>query len=248
MSVIVRLVAKGFVHGIGFRAYVKQCALRLKIKGTVKNLADGSVEIYCNAPNPEIYERFKSLIHMAPGAEIDSLEEYFEGTDGYGTGPKEWLGFNVLRDEVGSMEETLEYIVLGGQQMLTLQKQTIDLQKQTIDLQKQTLEKQDKMLEKQDKMLEKQDKMLEKQDKTIEILERMDNKLDVRFDNLDRSVNALTDTVNEKFDWLAERYGEFGEIMKSLNEKMDKIANMYEDIHEMKEAFVKLTDYITNKG
>ena len=221
MPVISRLVVKGFVQGIGFRAYVKQCALRLRIRGTVKNLPDGSVEIYCNAPNEEIYNKFKDLLRSAPEAEIDDIEEYFEGSEGYGHGPVEWIGFNILRDELSTIEETLEYVVLGG---IMIRKEIKELS-----------EKQDKMLEKQDETL---GAIKDMHNDLAEKLDSIDSKLDVRFNSIDDSISNLTDTVNSKFDWLAERYGEFGRTMEELRE----------DIHEMKEAFVKLTEHFTNNN
>lgn len=39
------IIAKGRVQGVGFRWYVHDCALRCGIRGFVKNLMDGSVQI-----------------------------------------------------------------------------------------------------------------------------------------------------------------------------------------------------------
>ena len=124
MSKIAHLILKGFLQGIGFRAYVKLEALRLDIKGTVKNLPDGSIEIYGNAPDEMTYNKFKEIIKAGEG-EVKEIIEYFKGSDGYGEGPKEWIGFQVIRDEYSSLEESMEFVVLGGRQMLEKQDQTI---------------------------------------------------------------------------------------------------------------------------
>jgi|GEM_PF-590495 len=113
MEVSKRLVVRGFVQGVGYRAFVKQVAYRLEIKGTVQNLRDGGVEIYARAET-EAIDRFKEfLLSQSPG-EVEDIEEYPEGTEGYGKGPEEWIGFNILRDDYSSLEETMEYVVLGG--------------------------------------------------------------------------------------------------------------------------------------
>jgi acylphosphatase len=42
----IRAIVKGRVQGIGFRAMTYQYALEMGLVGTVKNLSDGSVELY----------------------------------------------------------------------------------------------------------------------------------------------------------------------------------------------------------
>lgn len=43
---IFHLIVKGKVQGVGFRAKVERCAKARGVKGCVKNLPDGTVEIY----------------------------------------------------------------------------------------------------------------------------------------------------------------------------------------------------------
>ncbi len=42
-----KIVVTGRVQGVGFRYYIYKLALKLNVKGTVRNLDDGSVEIIC---------------------------------------------------------------------------------------------------------------------------------------------------------------------------------------------------------
>lgn len=225
-----RLIVSGFIQGVGYRAYVKQVAYRLKVRGTVRNLPDGRVEIYCNAPDRESYSRFKEMLEESEVGAVESIEQIFEGERGYGKGPEKWIGFNILRDESGSIEESLEFIVLGGRQMLG---------------------KQDMMLKKQDQMLGKQDMMLGKQDQTLEAIKDMhqDLKKDIKemHHGIKDSITDMHQDMNSRFDWLAEQYGEFGETMKSINEKLDKISQFQEDFHEMKDAFIQLTHHLINE-
>lgn len=46
----VHIIVKGRVQGVGFRYTSKMCADRLGITGIVRNLYDGSVELYALGP------------------------------------------------------------------------------------------------------------------------------------------------------------------------------------------------------
>ena len=119
MTKIARLIVKGFIQGIGYRAYVKENAVKLKVNGTVKNLQDNSVEIFCNAINDEAYEKFKDvLISQDSEGTIEEIEEYFEVSEGYGKGPEQWIGFNIVRDDFSSIDESLEFMVRSGRQLM----------------------------------------------------------------------------------------------------------------------------------
>ncbi len=51
------LVVHGVVQGVGYRAFVAQQAQRLSVKGFVRNMSDGSVEILAEAA-PETLASF----------------------------------------------------------------------------------------------------------------------------------------------------------------------------------------------
>ena len=188
-----RLLVKGFVQGVGYRAYVKEQAYRFKLRGTVQNLPDGNVEIYCKAPSRKTFEDFKKNLSNDDN-DVEEIEEHLEGSSGYGEGPSSWGGFNVLRDEFSSSEETLEYIALGGRRML---------------------KKQDQLLDRQDQMLDRQDQTLgairdvsTKQDETNRSIKEMDGHLNDKFDWLadrygefgERMSNLETDMHDIKND------------------------------------------------
>ena len=49
----VRLIVRGMVQGVGFRAFTVRAAERYGVRGWVRNLSDGSVEIAAQrAPEP----------------------------------------------------------------------------------------------------------------------------------------------------------------------------------------------------
>lgn len=49
-----RIFILGFVQGVGFRRFVKKNALNLGLKGWVKNLPDGRVEVFVQGPKENI--------------------------------------------------------------------------------------------------------------------------------------------------------------------------------------------------
>ena len=246
MAVKRRLVVHGNVQDVGYRTYVKVIARRMRVRGSVRNQEDGTVEIYCECPEG-IYKKFlKAIDKKSPDPE-DPLQINVEKIEEYG---EEWEGFD--RHRIRYPFE-VEY---DGMDLSPLEKETLERSEMAIlamtsmnanlsskitamhhDLggkQDKTLEKQDIMIDKQDKMLEKQDRMLEKQDK---MLEKQDITLKEQVKTTE-SIRELDSHMTERFDWLGERYDEFGKRMERLER----------DIHEMKEAFIRLVDYLTGGG
>jgi acylphosphatase len=52
---------KGHVQGVGFRVTARHEAIRLGIVGTVRNLADGSVELYALGKREAVQELLKII-------------------------------------------------------------------------------------------------------------------------------------------------------------------------------------------
>ncbi len=65
----------GMVQGVGFRWFVRERARRLGLKGWVRNLPDGSVEVAASG-DPGQLELLKEELQRGPrGADVDKLEE-----------------------------------------------------------------------------------------------------------------------------------------------------------------------------
>lgn len=62
-------VIKGRVQGVAFRYYTVRYAQNLSIKGTVKNLFNGDVEVYAQG-EPENIKRFETFLHSGPPAAV----------------------------------------------------------------------------------------------------------------------------------------------------------------------------------
>jgi acylphosphatase len=86
----VRLIVKGKVQGVFYRATAKDVADLTGIKGWVKNLPDGNVEITATAPE-DILQKFIAWCKQGPPrAEVDEviIEELQ---------PRDFNGFKILR-------------------------------------------------------------------------------------------------------------------------------------------------------
>ena len=65
----------GMVQGVGFRWFVRERARRLGLKGWVRNLPDGSVEVVASG-DPGQLDLLKGELQRGPrGAAVDSVEK-----------------------------------------------------------------------------------------------------------------------------------------------------------------------------
>jgi len=74
----------GRVQGVFFRKYTLECALRLGIKGWVRNLKDGRVEVVGEGER-ESLEKFLEFLKKGPeGARVEEIEvEWKEKPKGF---------------------------------------------------------------------------------------------------------------------------------------------------------------------
>lgn len=61
----VHMVARGMVQGVGFRFFVRDQASRFNVTGWVKNLPDGSVEVYAEG-DEEMLSAFIERVKEGP--------------------------------------------------------------------------------------------------------------------------------------------------------------------------------------
>ena len=74
----VRLYISGLVQGIFFRSYIKENAEKLNIKGFVRNLEDGRVEVFIEG-NPDEVKKMIEICKKGPKhSEIKDVEERSE--------------------------------------------------------------------------------------------------------------------------------------------------------------------------
>ncbi len=76
MSEIVRLEARvyGLVQGVSFRYYTYKQALSLGVKGYVRNMTDGSVEVVAEGYRDGVESLLAWLRQGPPSAEVEHVE------------------------------------------------------------------------------------------------------------------------------------------------------------------------------
>lgn len=117
----VRLLIKGTVQGVGFRALVKQLGRNLGLKGTIRNLSDGSVEVYCEGAERLIGDFRKKLEYRGDpdspfSLNVESITLYPEGDAEYASPPENWEPIDVDYGEALSTfeREMLERAEIGS--------------------------------------------------------------------------------------------------------------------------------------
>jgi acylphosphatase len=70
-----RCVVRGRVQGVGFRWFVTRSAADLGVRGTVRNRADGAVEMMLQADDPASVEEMVGRVRKGPpGSRVEKLE------------------------------------------------------------------------------------------------------------------------------------------------------------------------------
>jgi len=73
-----KIIVKGKVQGVFYRAFTQKNALKLGLKGWTRNLPNGDVEIICEGDKESIKELIKKLWRGPPLSKVDNVEIYWE--------------------------------------------------------------------------------------------------------------------------------------------------------------------------
>jgi acylphosphatase len=112
-----RMLVEGVLQGVGYRAIVKQAARFLGVKGLIRNLDDGRVEIFCEGSKTSL-EKFRKLIEIKGKPDdimsinVTKIEFFEEDEKGYSPAWKPYRGFEIDYDveKLSPFEESsLEY-------------------------------------------------------------------------------------------------------------------------------------------
>lgn len=68
------IIVHGKVQGVGFRYYVNQSARRIGIRGWVRNLPDGTVEIDAEGPVTQMKTFVEAVKKGSPRSKVTNLE------------------------------------------------------------------------------------------------------------------------------------------------------------------------------
>ncbi len=72
------LFVSGWVQGVFFRANTRDKALRYGVKGWVRNLPDGRVEVICEGEREDIQRLIEWCKKGPPGARVEGVEVHWE--------------------------------------------------------------------------------------------------------------------------------------------------------------------------
>jgi acylphosphatase len=81
METGVHIIVRGVVQGVGFRYYVTSHATKLGVRGYVRNLPDGNVEVEAHGQR-SLVEEFISVVKIGPlSAHITDVAIEWKKTD-----------------------------------------------------------------------------------------------------------------------------------------------------------------------
>ncbi|AEE15413.1 Acylphosphatase [Thermodesulfobium narugense DSM 14796] len=72
MTLYAKVIGK--VQGVYFRAFTQKIARELDLRGTVRNLSDGSVEVVAVGEEEKINKLIKELKKGSPGSKVIDIE------------------------------------------------------------------------------------------------------------------------------------------------------------------------------
>ncbi|WP_457639596.1 acylphosphatase [Persephonella sp.] len=75
-------VFAGTVQGVGFRHFVKTKAKEFGIKGYVRNMPDGTVEVVAEGDEEVLRKFFEAIENGPPLAEVTDIRYQFEDKEG----------------------------------------------------------------------------------------------------------------------------------------------------------------------
>jgi acylphosphatase len=75
MMVARKFLIGGLVQGVGYRYFVQRSSARHQVRGYVKNLDDGRVEVLAEGPDKAVEEFKKDLATGPTHSEVGAIEE-----------------------------------------------------------------------------------------------------------------------------------------------------------------------------
>jgi acylphosphatase len=69
-----RATVRGFVQGVGFRVFVRSAAWHLNLRGYVRNLPDGTLQVIAAGPRPSLEKLLAQIWRGPAGAHITAVD------------------------------------------------------------------------------------------------------------------------------------------------------------------------------
>lgn len=242
-----RFIVKGRVQMMGYRAFVKLIGRQLGVKGLVRNLEDGTVEIFCEAEG-RIIRQFKQVIDKKSPSDdplsinVEKIVEYPEGNKAYINAPEK---FEVFEMDYGderlspfekeSLERSETAILVFGK-MGNEMKDGFSSVKNEV---KHVGEKVDGVGEKVGQVCEKVDSMHEDMTKSFN---KLDEKYGVIFETL-ITTNETLKSMNENMR-VTQR-----ELIESRKEFREEFSNSREQLAKAVDKLTVIVDrFIENES
>jgi acylphosphatase len=80
-DIVRRVVVRGRVQRVGYRAWTEHSALQRGLQGWVRNRTDGTVEAVFAGPLPVVEAMIEACRRGPPGAQVDRLDQQDGGLD-----------------------------------------------------------------------------------------------------------------------------------------------------------------------
>jgi acylphosphatase len=77
-----KAIVRGYVQGVGYRAFVQQRARALGVNGYARNLSDGNVEVVAEGPRPALESLLKELEGGPPASYVERIEPAWGAASG----------------------------------------------------------------------------------------------------------------------------------------------------------------------
>lgn len=74
-------IVRGSVHGVGFRATTRHIAMGLGLTGTVRNVPDGTVEIYAQGDQASLDALIQKLQEYFGSGHIETVQTEFKNSN-----------------------------------------------------------------------------------------------------------------------------------------------------------------------
>jgi acylphosphatase len=75
MDVVFRVIIRGRVQGVGYRAWAEVTALELGVQGWVRNNRDGTVEALLAGPEEVVLTMIELCRDGPPGAKVEAIDQ-----------------------------------------------------------------------------------------------------------------------------------------------------------------------------
>lgn len=82
MTIARRYFISGLVQGVGYRFFTQRAAAEHQVRGMVRNLADGRVEVYVEGSERSVKSFYGDLLAGPSWGRVDDIEELVSDPEG----------------------------------------------------------------------------------------------------------------------------------------------------------------------